>query len=68
MSMLTLDAPSGRASQAGWWTRLRRFIQEGRRRKADEFIQPRTHLLPNELEHAAYGLTSRSEPTLPFRR
>jgi hypothetical protein len=68
MSFMTLDLPSGRAPSDSLWLRFRHFIQEARQRKADEVIMRNLHLLPVDLERAGFGMNSRNEHTLPFRR
>jgi len=48
-----------------------RFVDhliELRLRSAAEEIKRHSHLLPRELDHAAWKLTTRSEDSLPFVR
>ncbi len=50
---------------------LKRFIaalMESRKRQAEAEIARHRHLLPDELEHAAWRLTPRTEDQLPFVR
>jgi hypothetical protein len=56
------------AKRKGLFARFYQALQEARMREARREIARYRHLMPDELERAAYRLDCRSEDSLPFVR
>jgi len=72
MTTLTYSADvvgyAAKPARNSWFKRVVAALAESRMRKAEGEILRYRHLLPNELEWAAYKLGPRSECQLPFIR
>jgi hypothetical protein len=55
-------------ARSGWLRRFLAALAESRMRTAEREIRRHCHLLPDELEWAAYKLGPKSEDQLPFLR
>ena len=51
-----------------WFSRFMDAVIESRMRRAEQEIRLYRHLMPDEFERVAEGLTSRNEDQLPFIR
>ncbi len=78
MSTVTYDTALGigaeigtgaiKPARSGWLRRFLAALADSRMRAAEREIHRHRHLLPDELEWAAYKLGPKSEDQLPFLR